>query len=345
MTLAGLVVLATLALSSCSLADLPRYGFPESASEQGEKIQFLWSGLFTAALAVGAVVWALMFWCFIAYRKRRNSPLYPKQTRENLPVEMVYTAIPFVLVAAIFYWGASVQNDVLELDPNPEVTVNVTAFKWGWNFQYVANDDNTVRGSHADAQQIPDTTEEQSPNVVMNVLKAENGDEINNQTTDVVSPVLVLPDGATIEYVLSSKDVVHAFWVPAFDFKRDVFPFPTENNSDNRFQTTLKRQGAWVGHCAELCGTYHANMNFEVRSVPPVVFDAYIAQIQKINPATNKPYTTAEALEVVQTEYPEECGKNLCYPLAITTYPLESARDAKAPAPVPDYVVGLDGDK
>src|SRR5699024_2642736 len=81
--LAGLLVVAGLVTSGCSLADLPRFGWPKSASEQGARMQYFWSASFIAALAVGVIVWGLMFWCFIVYRKRRNSPLYPKQTKEN----------------------------------------------------------------------------------------------------------------------------------------------------------------------------------------------------------------------------------------------------------------------
>src|SRR5699024_9816389 len=99
LVLGGLLVAAGLLTSGCSWSDLPRFGWPLSASEQGARMQHFWSATFIAALIVGCLVWGLMFWCFIVYRKRRNSPLYPKQTRENLPVELVYTVLPFVAVA------------------------------------------------------------------------------------------------------------------------------------------------------------------------------------------------------------------------------------------------------
>ena len=81
-------------------------------------------------------------------------------------------------------------------------------------------------------------------------------------------PVLVLPTGKRIEFQLASADVIHAFWVPEFLFKRDVMPNPKENQSDNVFQITeITKEGAFVGRCAEMCGTYHSMMNFEVRVV------------------------------------------------------------------------------
>ncbi len=264
-------------------------------------MQYFWSATFIAALIVGVIVWGLMFWCFIVYRKRRNSPLYPKQTKENLPVEMVYTAVPFVLIAILFYFTVSTENSVLKMDPNPDVTVNVTAFKWNWEFQY---DGTTVTGTD------------------QKVTTIGTSEEI---------PVLVLPNDSTIEYVLESRDVVHSFWVPAFDTKRDVFPDPAKNNTDNRMQTTLDRTGAWVGRCAELCGTYHSAMNFEVRSVPKDIYQAYID-------AREQGLSNSAALAKVGKEH-SECGA-LCSPTATTTYPFDTDRQAKTAPTPPANVTG-----
>lgn len=295
--LVGMLVVAAVVSAGCSLADLPKYGWPESASRQGERMQELWSGTFTAALAVGALVWGLMFWCFIVYRKRRDSPLYPKQTRENLPVEMVYTALPFVAITILFFFGYAAQVDVLHLDEDPDVTVDVTAFKWNWDFQYLDVDGQPVT--------------------------ANDGSQIHTIGTADEIAVLVLPNESIVEYVLSSRDVVHSFWVPAFDYKLDVFPHPEANNSDNRFQTDLEREGAWVGHCAELCGTYHSAMNFEVRSVARPIFDAYLD-------GRKDGLNMADALARAGTEFPE-CGE-LCSPAATTTAPLVTDRQDPSPA-------------
>ena len=99
-------------------------------------MQEFWSASFIAALVIGAIVWGLMFWCFAVYRKRSNSPLYPKQTKENLPIEITYTAVPLVMVAILFYFTVTGENNVLKIDPNPDVKVDVTAFKWNWDFGY-----------------------------------------------------------------------------------------------------------------------------------------------------------------------------------------------------------------
>ena len=85
--LAGMLGVVSVLVSGCSFADLPRCGWPMGITPQANRMQrLLVSGVHLAALAVGAVVWGLMFWAFIVYRKRKNGPMYPKQTKENLPL-------------------------------------------------------------------------------------------------------------------------------------------------------------------------------------------------------------------------------------------------------------------
>jgi len=296
-SLAGLLGLVSVLVSGCSIADLPRYGWPEGITPQAKRMQEFWSGSFTAALLVGVGVWGLMFWAFIVYRKRKNGPLYPKQTKENLPLELIYTAVPFLMVGVLFYFTVTTENVVLDKDDDPAVTIDVTAFKWNWDFGY---QDTEVPG----------------------------GGEVHTIGTSEQVPILVLPANQVIQYELRSKDVIHSFWTIDFLFKRDVFPHPEENQTDNVFQNTIDETGAFVGRCAELCGTYHSAMNFEVRSVPQSVYDAYIDLRQSVNPVTGQPFTAADALAAVGEDDPS-CGE-LCAPLATTTYPLNTDRTSKA---------------
>ena len=86
----------------------------------------------------------------------------------------------------------------------------------------------------------------------------------------------MIPANTPVEFDLASADVVHSFWVPEFLFKRDAFPHPERNKSERKFQVESVDEGAYVGRCAEMCGTYHAMMNFEVRAVSPELFKQYI---------------------------------------------------------------------
>lgn len=257
-------------------------------------MQGFWIYTFIEALVIGVFVWGLMFWSFAFHRKKAGSPLYPKQTKENLPLELVYTAIPLAMVTLLFYFTVTTENRVLRMDPNPDVEVNVVAFKWNWEFQYEG------------------TTSPDDPDELVRTVGSS--EEI---------PILVLPTNQVIQYDLASKDVIHSFWVVDFLFKRDVFPFPEANQPNNggQFQNTITEEGAMVGRCAELCGQYHAMMNFEVRAMPVELYEQYLDLRQQINPATDRGFTTAEALVAM------DCGE-LCAPLAVTTQPFDTRRDA-----------------
>ncbi|MFU8872448.1 cytochrome c oxidase subunit II [Micromonospora sp. SL4-19] len=250
------------------------FGWPQGGiTPQSHRMYDLWIASCIAALAVGVFVWGLIFWCVIRYRKRGNA--LPVQTRYNLPMEFLYTIAPILVVSVLFYYTAVVQTGVDKLSKNPDLVVEVVGFKWNWQFNY-------RDGQGRDA------------NTVASVLG-----------TSEVIPVLVLPTGKSIRFEEQSRDVVHSFWVPELLFKRDVFP----GNVRNVFEvTSIDQTGAWVGRCAELCGTYHAFMNFELRAVPPQEFDQFLA-------AKKAGKSTQEALEAI--------GQN---PYATTTQPFDTRR-------------------
>ncbi len=136
-----------------------------------------------------------------------------------------------------------------------------------------------------------------------------NFDKVETEGTSNEIPVLVLPVGKRIEFQVASADVIHSFWVPEFLFKRDVFPNPEANHTENKFQVSeISETGAFVGRCAEMCGTYHSMMNFEVRVVSANDFKAYLQQRQAGK-------TNAEALQSINQP-----------PLATTTHPFDTRR-------------------
>jgi cytochrome c oxidase subunit 2 len=93
--------------------------------------------------------------------------------------------------------------------------------------------------------------------------------------TDTDIPILVVPENKNVRVIVGSNDVIHSFWVPELLFKRDVFPAP-EKNQNNVFQFRPTVRGAYVGHCAELCGAYHSQMNFELRVVSDSDYTRYL---------------------------------------------------------------------
>jgi cytochrome c oxidase subunit 2 len=241
--LAALGLLGVLTLTGCDLNnEFWRFGWPEGITEESTAMRQLWTGSVIAALVVGIAVWALILWSVVRHRKRSDE--LPKQTAYNLPLEIVYTIVPFVIIAVLFFYTVVVQNRVQERSDNPDLTVAVNAFKWNWQFVY------------------PDT-------------EADDGRPVETVGSSDEVPILVLPTGQDIQFEVASADVIHSFWVPEFLFKLDVIP-GNENGRDNVFEVTVEEEGAYVGRCAELCGTYHAFMNFEVRAVSPEDFESYL---------------------------------------------------------------------
>jgi cytochrome c oxidase subunit 2 len=236
-TALGLGVLV-LTLAGCSSDELPRLGLPESATDKGRIVINLWQGSWLAALIVGGLVWGLIGYTVIFHRRRSSHEgTLPTQTRYNLPVEILYTVTPLLAVTILFYFTWRDESNELELDPNPAVTVHVVGQQWSWTFNYVDQDVYEV-GTPADP------------------------------------PTLVLPQGEVTEFILTSHDVIHSMWVPAFLFKLDMLP-----GDPNIIQMTPEKLGTFAGRCAELCGTYHSRMLFTVKVVPPDEFDAYITEL------------------------------------------------------------------
>lgn len=249
-------------LAGCTVQDAFALGFPKTLpTVESKEIMDLWIGSAIAALAVGFFVWGLIFWCIIRYRKRSEE--LPVQTRYHLPMELLFTVTPFLVISVLFYYTAITQNDITKLTENPDNTVTVTAFKWNWEFTY----DDTDPDGDGPAQPVSGTV--------------GNSDYI---------PVLVLPTNESVRLKQETVDVIHSFWVPDLLFKVDVMPGYT-----NEFEITVEKEGAYVGRCAELCGAYHSMMNFELRAVSSQDFQAYLGYLEE-------GMTTPEALEAIGQE-------------------------------------------
>lgn len=174
---------ASAALSGC---ELPSFGAPGPASRQAGHTLGLWQGTVIAAAVVGLIVWGLIVWSLVRYRRRNDD--IPNQNPYNIPIEILYTAIPVLIVAVLFFFTLRTYDQTTTPAKRPDLTVEVIGFQWQWQFRYV-DEGITVTGD-------------------------SKGDP----------PQMVVPVGSTVRLRLKSSDVNHSFWVPRFLSKRDLIP-------------------------------------------------------------------------------------------------------------------------
>lgn len=188
MTRRTTLVWSAVGLALMAGCNAPDFGAPRGATTQGKAIFSLWQGSVMVALGVGAIVWALIFFAVFRYRRRRNDDgTEPSQRQYILWLEIAYTLLPLVIVAVMFYFTVQTQAEVTRISANPAVRVEVTAYQWGWRFNYL-------------------------------------GTNITITTQGEVRPVLMLPNGKTTRITLIATDVIHNFYVPGFLYKRDATP-------------------------------------------------------------------------------------------------------------------------
>jgi cytochrome c oxidase subunit II len=271
---AGLV-LAT--ATGCTTEDFPRLGMPTPTTEEAPRILALWQGSWAAALVVGCLVWGLILWCAVVYRRSRTKVEIPPQTRYNMPIEALYTIVPLLAVSVLFFFTARDEAKLMDISKKPDATINVVGFQWSWGFNYIQD----VQGSSGDAktdsnlaaipQRFKDDFQPNAGGVYDIGTPATRNPQTNNP-----GPTLWLPKGKTVRFILTSRDVIHSFWVPSFLEKVDVIPGHT-----NAFQVTPSREGTYMGKCAELCGVDHSRMLFNVKIVSPERYEQHLKDLAK----------------------------------------------------------------
>jgi cytochrome c oxidase subunit 2 len=189
---------AALALTGCQL---PTFGAYRGETTQGQDAFKLWQGFFIAGGVVFLIVFFLILWAVIRYRRRGDG--IPNQTQYHTLFEITYTVVPIIFVLILFVFTFVTENEV-DAVTSKQVTVNVTAFQWGWEFQY--------------------------PNYDVKVLGVETED-----------PAMVVPANETVRIYLRSADVIHGFYVPQFNFSRYAQPGVTNQFNLNILHTGTYR--------------------------------------------------------------------------------------------------------
>ena len=246
----ALASVAALTLAACS-QDVGN-GLPAGSdvTNQSARITSLWNYTWIAGLIVLVIVMGLILFPVARYRKRKGDEKLPVQTRVNLPLELMYTIIPLLMIGVLFKYTAEDIAAIQDTSQPAEVHIQVVGKQWSWDFNYL--DENVYLAG------------------VQPELTGKEG-------VQELLPALYLPVNKRVEFTVDSRDVIHSFWIPAFLFKVDAIPGRT-----NTFQVIPQREGTYAGKCAELCGEYHASMLFTVKVVSQEEYDAYIEHLRDI---------------------------------------------------------------
>jgi cytochrome c oxidase subunit 2 len=233
-----MVALLPLILTGCS--EVSGLGFPEGVSSINDISLSLWQGAWIAGGVVGIITLVLILWPAVFHRAHESKGEFPKQTQYNIPVEVVYTVIPFIIIAVLFYFTAVKQEEIIEKSPTVAHDITVNAFQWSWQFTYPeAGENATVTGT-------PDKP-----------------------------PTLVVPVGERVRYTITATDVVHGFWIPAFMIQIQNIPGLT-----NSIEFTANKIGEYPGRCNILCGRNHAQMIFTIKVVSKADYQQYLQTLK-----------------------------------------------------------------
>jgi cytochrome c oxidase subunit 2 len=227
---------------------------PEAITDRGARIRELYVIVFAIAAVIFFVVEGLIIWSVVRYRRRKDDVELPPQTHGNAVAEVVWTVVPTLIVAFMFVISWQTLSTVEAVSPQPQLKVRAVGAQFLWTFEYLPAD--YQPSTAPDAPPVEPLYTQTSP------LAPDGG--------------LALPTGRSIQLYLESPDVIHAFYVPRFLFKKDVVP-----GRVNTFEFTIDEKdagGTFHGQCAELCGVSHNAMQFDVVAMSGADFDAWLEQ-------------------------------------------------------------------
>jgi cytochrome c oxidase subunit II len=248
----ALLALAVLA-TACGMVP------PEPHTNEAKQV--FW--LYNVVLVMGGIVFVGVegFILYSIVRYRRRDDRLPTQIHGNNLVEVIWTAIPTVIVLILFALSTLTLNSISKVSAHPGVTIEVEGKQWSWVFHYLDDDNDPTN-------------------------------DVIVQGTAISGGIMALPVGEPIRLKLISHDVIHSFYVPAFLVKRDVVPLPA-GKQPNELEFTVSEAGTYSGQCAEFCGDLHARMTFTVQAMSRSDFDKWLEA--KRSGATPAPSIAAEA--------------------------------------------------
>ncbi len=281
-----------------------KWNLPMGVTEISREVHGLHMLIFWICVAIAVVVFGFMFYAVFAHRKSRGAKA--ASFHESTTIEIIWTTIPFIILIGMAIPAAAT---LVRMDDtrNADMSVKVTGYQWKWQYEYLGEDVSmfsTLAAESNRARQL---------NSGIDVNKVEN------YLVDVDNP-LVLPVGKKVRFLITSNDVIHAWWVSALAVKKDAIP-----GYINETWAKIDQPGTYRGVCAELCGRDHGFMPIVVKAVPEAEFKTWLAE-QKKNGAQVASTGPAAASMVAAASAPA----------GTLTTAGTSALDTSAPAAMPN---------
>jgi cytochrome c oxidase subunit II len=285
-----LIGLPLLLISSFALADWSAVNMTKGVTDISREVYDLHMLIFWVCVVIGIVVFGIMIISMLMHRKSLGYE--PATFHESTRLEYMWTIIPIVILLVLAIPATSTLRAMYDAG-DADVNIEVRGLQWKWQYTYLEDDPS-----------------KQPVKFVSSLLT--NSDEINNLANkgehyllDVDEP-LVIPINKRVRFLVTSQDVIHAWWVPAFAVKKDAVPgFIHES------WTVVEEPGVYRGQCAELCGKDHGFMPIVVNAVPQEEYDTWLADKQEqariAFETVGKEWTQEELMATGEEVYARNC--------------------------------------
>ncbi len=255
-------------------------------TEISRSIYDLHMTIFWICVAIGCVVFGIMFWSIFHHRKSRGAKAH--HFHEHTLVEVIWTLIPLGILVAMAVPATATL--VKMYDPKDAgLDVQITGYQWKWRYQYLDQDLDFFSNLATPREQVSNE-QAKSENYLLEVDRH-----------------LVLPTDTKIRFLLTANDVIHSWWVPALAVKKDAIP-----GFINEAWAQIDEPGIYRGQCAELCGKDHGFMPIVVEAVPPAEFEQWLAEAKAEKAAAaeaaNRSWTLDELMQRGEQVYLSTCA-------------------------------------
>ena len=241
--------------------------------------------IFWICVAIGVVVFGVMFYSMYAHTKKKNP--VAASFHENHKVEIAWTIIPFLILIAMAIPASKTLVKIYD-DEAGDLNIQVTGYQWKWQYNYLEDDVSFFSNLSTDMDEINNL-----------VPKGEN-------YLQEVDEMVVIPVGKKVRFLITANDVIHSWWMPAFAIKQDAIP-----GFVNTAWTKVDKPGIYRGKCTELCGKNHGFMPIVVKVVEQNEYDEWVSgkkeAAMKMAELTTKDWTAEELVARGESVYAVNC--------------------------------------